>query len=245
MSFAWRKWKLGIVVSIVLSLLVAGSGLAAGIKWQAFVAVLCTALLTHVGAFLKDHPVDAITFDEDNQKSDPMKKIVPLFIFLAVCACLFSAGCVTRKVTTITPGGVSSTGASLPATTNVMTIVDTNNLTIDAGLVRRATAAMVLGAFKIPAVQKDAGVIPALKDAETALNGVLNGTNPQSTSEILGLLGSAGNDSLAAQVSPLIDFASALEQGLLIHYGASVAGQITTAFAGAVRDGLADALAGK
>lgn len=57
-------------VSVVLSLLVAGSGVAAGMAWQAFVAVLCTALLTHLGAFLKDHPVDSISFDTATVKRD-------------------------------------------------------------------------------------------------------------------------------------------------------------------------------
>ena len=35
MNFAWRKWKLGLAVSVILALLVAGSGLAAGMHWQA------------------------------------------------------------------------------------------------------------------------------------------------------------------------------------------------------------------
>lgn len=59
----FKRWKLGICVSIALSVLVAGSGLAAGMKWQAFVSVLCTALLTHLGAFLTQNPVEKITFD--------------------------------------------------------------------------------------------------------------------------------------------------------------------------------------
>ncbi len=67
MKFCWRKWKLGLVIAIVLSFLVAGSGLAAGAHWQAFVAVLCTALLTHLGSFLKEHPVDDIAFDDDSK----------------------------------------------------------------------------------------------------------------------------------------------------------------------------------
>lgn len=63
MNMSWKKWKLGVIVSLFLSLLVAGSGLAAGMKWQAFVAVFCTAALTHFGSFLQNHPVDDISFD--------------------------------------------------------------------------------------------------------------------------------------------------------------------------------------
>lgn len=60
---SWRRWRLGVVVTVVLSLIVAGAGLSAGMKWQAFLAVFCTALLTHFGSFLKDHPLEQITFD--------------------------------------------------------------------------------------------------------------------------------------------------------------------------------------
>jgi uncharacterized membrane protein YeiH len=62
---SWRRWKLGVLVSVVLSLFVAGAGLAAGMKWQAFISVLCTALVTHFGSFLKDHPIEQITWDTD------------------------------------------------------------------------------------------------------------------------------------------------------------------------------------
>lgn len=80
---SWRRWKLGMVVTVVLSLVVAGAGVAAGMKWQSFVAVFCTALLTHFGSFIKDHPVDQITFDtetltkttgpQDNKTTDQSK----------------------------------------------------------------------------------------------------------------------------------------------------------------------------
>lgn len=60
---SWRRWKIGLVVTVILSLLVAGAGLTVGMKWQAFVAVFCAACVTHFGSFLKDHPVESITFD--------------------------------------------------------------------------------------------------------------------------------------------------------------------------------------
>lgn len=59
----WKQWKLGVLISLILSLLVSGSGLSAGMHWQAFVAVFCTSALTHLGAFLTQHPVDTISFD--------------------------------------------------------------------------------------------------------------------------------------------------------------------------------------
>ncbi len=62
---SWRRWKLGVAVSVMLSLIVAGAGVAAGMKWQAFVSVLCAALLTHFGSFLKDHPFEDINFSGD------------------------------------------------------------------------------------------------------------------------------------------------------------------------------------
>ncbi len=62
---SWRRWRLGAAVSIFLSLCVAGAGLVGGMGWRAFLAVLGAALVTHFGAFLKDHPVDAVTFDND------------------------------------------------------------------------------------------------------------------------------------------------------------------------------------
>lgn len=55
-----KKWKIGLVVAVVFGLLSGGAGLAAGMSWQAFVAVLCTSLATHLGAYLMKHPVESI-----------------------------------------------------------------------------------------------------------------------------------------------------------------------------------------
>lgn len=70
---SWRRWKLGAVVSVILSLFVAMSGVAAGAGWKTFLAVLGSALVTHFGAFLKDHPVDQIQFSD----TAPPFKAVP------------------------------------------------------------------------------------------------------------------------------------------------------------------------
>lgn len=58
----WRRWRLGILVALVLSGLVAGSALTAGCSWQVLVSVFCTAAITHLGAFLNEHPVEQIDF---------------------------------------------------------------------------------------------------------------------------------------------------------------------------------------
>ncbi len=63
----WKRWRIGLLVSCGLSLVVAGSGLVEGMKWQSFVVVLCTALVTHLGAYLKEHPVEQISFDGEPQ----------------------------------------------------------------------------------------------------------------------------------------------------------------------------------
>lgn len=55
-----KKWRIGFVVALVLSLLTAGAGLAAGMQWQAFVAVFCAAAVSNLGAYLMKHPVESI-----------------------------------------------------------------------------------------------------------------------------------------------------------------------------------------
>ena len=59
-KLTWKKWKIGLSVAVLFGLLSAGAGLVAGMQWQAFVAVLCTSLATHLGAYLMKHPVEAV-----------------------------------------------------------------------------------------------------------------------------------------------------------------------------------------
>jgi hypothetical protein len=61
----WRRWRLGVLVAVLLSAIVAGAGLVAGTNWRALVATFCTALLTHLGSFLKDHPPESVSFDTE------------------------------------------------------------------------------------------------------------------------------------------------------------------------------------
>ena len=69
---AWARWKLGLLWTIVLSVLVAGAGLAEGTTWRQFVAVLCAALITHMTAFLKDHPLP-----NENNETQPVTPDLP------------------------------------------------------------------------------------------------------------------------------------------------------------------------
>lgn len=68
---SWRRWKLGIVVAVVLSACVAGSALEAGTTWRVFVQVFCTALVTHFLSFLKDHPLEQIQFSDTTPPFPP------------------------------------------------------------------------------------------------------------------------------------------------------------------------------
>jgi hypothetical protein len=60
MKTTCKKWRVGLLLSVMFGFLCAGSGLAAGMKWQAFVAVLCTSLVTHIGAYLTKSPLDQV-----------------------------------------------------------------------------------------------------------------------------------------------------------------------------------------
>ncbi|HEV2350837.1 MAG TPA: hypothetical protein VG028_13430 [Terriglobia bacterium] len=150
------------------------------------------------------------------------------------------SGCMTRKVTSTNVTGDAVTGF----TTNTVTItqVNTNNLILDSAVFQGAVAIGVTAA--ISATHQDPGVISALKNAQTALDGVLNGSNPETTAQVLTMLKANGNPALVQEINSLIASASALEQDLLVKYGAGVAGQITTALARAADAGLVVALEG-
>lgn len=69
----WKRWKLGCTVAVVMSALVAGAGLSGDMGWKSFAAVFCTACLTHLGTFLKDHPIDQALDDPAPQAQSTMK----------------------------------------------------------------------------------------------------------------------------------------------------------------------------
>lgn len=142
---------------------------------------------------------------------------------------LLIAGCVTSKVQTPGPNG----------TTITTTVVNTNNLNLDAAVLQGATAISVS-----LLVQKDPSTIQPLKNAHVALDGILNGANQMTTQEVLTMLKASGNPQLSAEVTSLVQTASSLEQTLLAKYGAEVGGQIAVAVTRAVDAGLIIGLAG-
>lgn len=56
----WKKWRIGLVVAVACGALTAGAGVSEGMGGRAFVAVLCTSLLTNLLNFLKTHPLDDV-----------------------------------------------------------------------------------------------------------------------------------------------------------------------------------------
>ena len=168
------------------------------------------------------------------------KKIAVSLILIAVSSTFIFSGCVTDKKTVVTPATTNALGVVTGPVTNTVTTVNTNNLLLDASVLQGATAVAVS-----VVAQKDPSAVPALRDASVALNGILNGANPQTTGQVLGLLGSNSNATLAAEIGPLIGTVSALEQTLLNKYGSGVSGQITLALTKAVAAGFVAGLAGQ
>ena len=126
---------------------------------------------------------------------------------------------------TVTPG----TGGA-PATTN--SVVNTNNLTLECGIVTEAAAA---ASAYFSAHPSD---LPILQDIRTALDGILNGSNPQTVSQAMDLIGASGSPSAVQALTPFVNQVSAVEQLLLQHYSGKNGVIITTYFARAVLDGL-------
>jgi hypothetical protein len=148
---------------------------------------------------------------------------------ISIAAIAFT-GCMTSKTTTTSPtGGVT-----------VVTTVNEANLALDCAGIQMVTA----GAISYVA-QKAPSAIPVLKDTQTALDGVLNGSNPMTTSELLMLLQVNDNQVLTDQVTSLVKIVSAQEQQLLTKYGSKVGGEIAIAITKAVNNGFVIGLAGK
>lgn len=63
-----KKWKIGFAVATVFGLLSAGASLANGFHLPTFLAVLCTSLGTHLGAYLMKHPIEEISESEQNKQ---------------------------------------------------------------------------------------------------------------------------------------------------------------------------------
>ena len=149
-------------------------------------------------------------------------------------------GCMTSKTTTVTPGGTNSAGVAFGPVTNTVTTVNQANLDLDCGVLQGITA----GAVSV-VVAKEPKSIPIMQDVALGLDGVLNGSNTNTTARVLGLMGGNSNPVLDAQVTSLLKTVSALEQQLLARYGPTAGGQISLAITRALYGGLVVGLAGQ
>lgn len=69
----WKLWKIGAFIAVLLSLAVAGTGVAVGITWQGFIAIFSAAFVTHFGAYIAKHPIETIEMD-DARAQQPVDK---------------------------------------------------------------------------------------------------------------------------------------------------------------------------
>jgi len=65
----WKKWRVGLLLTIALGFLSGCAGLAAGMSWQAFAAVVATSLVTHVTAYLQKSPLEDVEDNSDLTKT--------------------------------------------------------------------------------------------------------------------------------------------------------------------------------
>lgn len=164
-----------------------------------------------------------------------MKKIlnmvVPAAALCALTVAMLTSGCLTSKQQTVTNG-----------VTNTVVVVNQAALLLDTTAASVATTLAVNTI--ITQTHNDPGVIGALKNAQIALTGVINGATPATTQDIINALKAQGNPVLANEITQLVAAISQQEQAALVKYGATAGGQIALAFAKAVNSGLMLALQG-
>jgi hypothetical protein len=130
---SWRKWKLGVAVTIFLSAIVAGSGYEQGMHFAILIKVFCTALLTHFLTFLKDHPTDAIDFgDGSNGAAGTDKNPSNMNKTLSLLLAALLGGLILSACTSPKPG--QSTGGVDPKVTDLLINVGISDA-ISAGVV--------------------------------------------------------------------------------------------------------------
>lgn len=160
-------------------------------------------------------------------------KHIRLLVFAGALALIgaLSTGCMTSRQLSVSPTGT--------VTTN--TVINTNMLALDCAAVQVATATTVSLLVNNP---KNANLIPPLKSAQVAIDGVLNGVNSMTMEEVITMLKAQNNPQLTLQIEILLKNISALEQSLIYKYGPTVGGQIAIAMAQAVDSGLIIGLSG-
>ena len=86
--------------------------------------------------------------------------------------------------------------------------------------------------------------LSSLKDAQTALGGILNGVNTNHISDVIVLLKAQNNPTLTSQTDMLLRLVSSLEQKYLTSLDKNQYVYVTHVFAQAVYDGLTLGLSG-
>lgn len=71
MKISWKRWKLGVIIAVGLSALVATAGLTTGTHWKTWLATFAVALITHFGAFQTQHPLESIELDTATTPKPP------------------------------------------------------------------------------------------------------------------------------------------------------------------------------
>lgn len=104
----WRKWKAGLLVSLLLGVLSAGAGLAADMSWKAFCAVLCASVATHLIAYLKQHPVESVEDEKPKRRrgTDVPPAAVAMLLCVGALLCFLFSGCTSVKLIDPTTGSV-------------------------------------------------------------------------------------------------------------------------------------------
>ncbi len=153
---------------------------------------------------------------------------------------IIDTGCMIGTKSTVTPGGTNTAGVYFGPITNTVTVVNEANLALDSAALEAVTSIAIS-----TVVSKDPSVVEVLKNAHVALDGILNGSNPSTTGQVLAMLKAQNNPTLTSEINSLIGSANTLEQSLLAKYGSGVAGEITIALAKAINAGLSVGLAGK
>jgi hypothetical protein len=137
----------------------------------------------------------------------------------------------TSKTTTVTQS-TNSAGAVTSAT-NVVVTVNQANLALDCAGIQAATGIAVS-----LTLQKDPAAKPEIQNIQTALSGILNGAGTNSVNQIATLIGSSKNAAVVANLTPVVNSMSSLEQSMIAKYGAAVGGQFGLAIATAISNGI-------